>query len=219
VALSLVEALSGVPDPRSRHGRRYPLLPCLCLVVLGLLAGRKTVEAILEMHEDFGDGLPLALGFPRARFPSRGALLDLLARLGPDAVESALSAWVTSNLSPDQAEAIAIDGKTLRGSRDGLLPGHHLLAAYANDARAVLAQMRVDAKTNEHKAALKMLRLLPLTGKVVTADAMFTHRDTAQEVLDGGGDYILIVKDNQPELKAQIFSALHDDADFSPLPA
>lgn len=219
MALSLVEALADVPDPRSRHGRRYPLLACLCLVVLGILAGRKTIEAILELHEDFGDGLPLALGFHRARFPSKGALIDLLARLDPDAVEAALSAWVTSHLSPQQAQVIAIDGKTLRGSRDGVLPGHHLLAAYASDAQAVLAQMRVDAKTNEHKAALKLLRLLPLEGKVVSGDAMFTHRDTAQEVLDGGGDYILIVKDNQPELKSQIFSALHNDADFSPLPA
>src|SRR5262249_32039060 len=149
------EALAKVPDPRSRHGIRYPLLPCLCLVVLGLLAGRKTVEAILELHEDFGDGLPLALGFHRARFPCRGALLDLLSRLDPDAVERALSAWVMSHLSPQQPGAIAIDGKTLRGSRDGLLPGHHLLAAFAPDAQAVLAQMRVDKKTNEHKAALK----------------------------------------------------------------
>ena len=54
-------------------------------------------------------------------------------------------------------EALAVDGKALRGSRDGLLPGHHLLAAYAQDAQAVLAQLRVDAKTNEHKAALQLL--------------------------------------------------------------
>ncbi len=83
----------------------------------------------------------------------------------------------------------------------------------------MIAQIRVDAKTNEHKAALRLLGVLPLAGKVVTGDAMFTHRDVAQEVRKGGGDYLLFVKDNQPELLAQIQSALHGDADFSPLPA
>ena len=83
----------------------------------------------------------------------------------------------------------------------------------------MLKQLRVDAKTNEHKAALTLLGVLPLRGKVVTGDAMFTHRDVAEEIRRRGGDYILIVKDNQPELKAQIQAALHDDAAFSPLPA
>ena len=69
------------------------------------------------------------------------------------------------------------------------------------------------------QAALRLLGVLPLAGKVVTGDAMFTHRDLAQEVRDQGGDYILIVKDNQPELRAAIQAALHDDAAFSPLPA
>ena len=86
-------------------------------------------------------------------------------------------------------------------------------------AAAVLKQIRVDAKTNEHKAALRLLGVLPLQGKVVSGDAMFTHRDFARAVRDGGGDYLLFAKDNQPELKAQIEAALHGDAAFSPLPA
>jgi hypothetical protein len=202
--LSLQEALATVPDPRSRHGRRYPLVPCLCLVVLGLLAGRQSLAAILQLHEDFGDDLPIALGFPRYRFPSPDALGELLSRLDPDAVEAALSAWVTPRLSPEQARVLALDGKTLRGSKDGLLPGHHLVSAYAPDARAVLAQLRVDAKTNEHKAALALLGLLPLAGTVVTGDAMFCQRDVARAVTSAGGDYVLTVKANQPGLEADV---------------
>jgi predicted transposase YbfD/YdcC len=95
----------------------------------------------------------------------------------------------------------------------------HLLTAFIPSAAAVIAQLRVDAKTNEHKAALQLLGVLPCRSKVVTGDAMFTHRDVAQAILDAGGDYLLIVKDNQPALKAQIGSAFNDDADFSPLPA
>jgi DDE family transposase len=199
---SLYEALAAIPDPRSRRGRRFPLVPCLCLVALGLLIGRQSLAAILQLHEDFGDGLPLALGFPRARFPSADALSALLARLDPDAVEAALAAWVLPRLP--RPGAIAIDGKTLRGSRDGAVPGHHLISAYAPAAKAVLAQMRVDAKTNEHKAALRLLGLLPLSGQVVTGDAMFCQRDVATAIIDAGGDYVLTVKANQPGLETDI---------------
>ena len=127
--------------------------------------------------------------------------------------------WIQGRLRPGDAPHISLDGKTALGSRDGDTPGVHLVSAYAPEVKAVLAQLRVDAKTNEHKAALELLGVLPLKGKVVTGDAMFTHRDFAQEVRDQGGDYILIVKDNQSQLRAQIQAVLHDDADFSPLPA
>jgi hypothetical protein len=201
---SLQDALAAIPDPRSRRGRRFPLVPCLCLVALGILIGRKSIAAILDLHEDYGDGLPLALGFPRARFPGPDALAGLLGRLDPDAVEAALSAWVTPRLAPEAAAVLALDGKTLRGSRDGEIPGHHLVAAYAPEARAVLSQLRVDAKTNEHKAALKLLGLLPLKGAVVTGDAMFCQRDVAEAITDAGGDYVLTVKANQPGLEVDI---------------
>jgi hypothetical protein len=112
-----------------------------------------------------------------------------------------------------------VDGKTLRGPADGEAPGAHLLTAIVPTAAAVLMQLRVDAKTNEHEAALRLLGVLPLAGKVVTGDAMFTHRDVAEAVRGGGGDYVLFVKGNQPELKAQIEAALHGDAGLSPLPA
>src|SRR5687767_1648401 len=131
MALSLQEALASVPDPRSRHGVRFPLHACLCLAVLGILAGRQSLAAILQLHEDFGDGLPLALGFRHARFPCRSALAQLLGRIDAGALEAVLSAWAASRLAPGQADVLAIDGKALRGSRDGLVPGHHLLAAYA----------------------------------------------------------------------------------------
>ena len=92
----------------------------------------------------------------------------------------------------------------MRGSRDGELPGQHLLAAYAPQREAVLAQMRVDGKTNEHKAALRLLGILPLAGRVVTGDAMFCQRDLAEKVVGEGGDYLFVVKDNQPGLGTDV---------------
>jgi len=217
--LSLVEELATVPDPRSRKGRRHPLTAILSLAVVGILAGMKSLEAIAQFGRDHGPHLAHALGFTRGKTPNKSCLSKLFRRLDVAALEEALGRWILGRVHYHGWDAIAIDGKTAKGSADGDVPGVHLLTAYVPAAAAVLKQMRVDAKTNEHKAALKLLGVLPLAGKVVTGDAIFTHRDTAQQIRDGGGDYILIVKDNQPELKAHIQAALDDDAAFSPLPA
>ncbi len=217
--LPLVEELASVPDPRSRKGRRHPLTAILSLTVVATLAGCKSLEAIAQFGRDHGTPLAHALGFTRGQTPNKSCLSKLFRRLDVAALEEALGRWILGRVAQHGWDAIALDGKTARGSADGEVPAVHLLTAYVPAAAAVLKQVRVDAKTNEHKAALRLLGVLPLRGKVVTADAMFTHRDFAQGVRDQGGDYLLIVKDNQPELKAAIESALHGDADFSPLPA
>jgi hypothetical protein len=216
--ISLVEALASVPDPRKRRGVRHPLTAVLSLTVVAILAGCKSLEAIAQFGREHGMPLRHALGFTRLDCPTKSCLSKLFRRLDINALESALSRWILTRIG-DGWDAVAVDGKTLRGSKDGDAPGVHLLSAYVPAAAAVIAQMRVDAKTNEHKAALELLGVLPIQGKVVTGDAMFTHRDVAEVIVEGGGDYILIVKDNQPDLKGQIYSALHGDEDFSPLPA
>jgi hypothetical protein len=179
----------------------------------------KSLEAIAQFGRDHGRPLAHALGFTRRKTPSKSCLSKRFRRLDVAALEEALGRWVQGRVRHYGWDAIALDGKTVRGSADGDVPGAPLLTAYVPAAAAVRKQLRVDARTNEHKAALKLLGVLPLRGKVVTGDARFTHRDGAAAIRRGGGDYRLIVKDNQPELKAQIQAALHDPADFSPLPA
>jgi len=201
--LCLVDALADVPDPRSRHGRRYPLTAVLSLVTLGLLVGRKSLEGIARLHRDYGDALILALGFPRGATPRKSTLSRLLRRIDPVALEEALSRWVAARLGPGTAR-LSLDGKVLKGSRDGEIPGCHLLSAYAPDAQAVLAQMRVEATTNEHKTALRLLGILPVKGKVVIGDAAFCQRDLAAEITRAGGDYVFVVKDNQSGLQTDI---------------
>ena len=217
-ALSLVEVLASVPDPRSRKGRVHPLAAVLSLTVVAVLAGMKSLEAIAQFGRDHGKALAHALGFRRGKTPAKSTLSKLFRRLDADALEAALSRWLLAR-QQDGWQAVALDGKALRGSADGEAPGVHLLTAFVPAAAAVLAQLRVEATTNEHKAALRLLGVLPLAGRVVTGDALFTHRDFAQAVLDGGGDYLLFVKGNQKELRAQIEAALHEDAGLSPLPA
>ena len=99
------------------------------------------------------------------------------------------------------------------------MPGVHLLAAYAPHVAAVVAQIRVGKKTNEHKAALELLGVLPLKGKVLTGDAMFCQKDVCDAVVGRDGDYLFSVKDNQPTLHFDIASMFAESATFSPLPA
>lgn len=200
--LSLVTVLSQLSDPRSPQGKIHPLPAVLSLVVLGLLMGRPSLSSIARLGRQFGTPLAHALGFRRGKTPSKSTLSEILRALDPDHLEELLSRWVCSRVS--DVETLAIDGKTLRGSRDGEVPGHHLVAAYAGEVEAVLAQIRVDNKTNEHKAALELLGLIDVTDKVITGDAMFCQRDLAGEILEQGGDYLWVVKDNQQRLKTDV---------------
>jgi hypothetical protein len=217
-APSLLEALQSVPDPRDRRGVQHPLSAILSLTVVAVLAGMKSLSAIARFGRERGAAFAFAPGFTRGKAPAKSCLSELFAALGAAALEGALTRWLLGRVACGW-KALAVDGKALRGSADGAVPAAHLLSAFAPAAGAALAQLRVDAKTNEHKAALRLLGVLPLKGKVVTGDAMFTHKDVARKIHAAGGDYVLIVKDNQGTLKGDIRAALHDDAGFSPLPA
>jgi predicted transposase YbfD/YdcC len=209
--LTLVEALADVPDPRSCHGRIHPLPAVLSLVVLGLLLGRTSLAGIARLGRLYGAPLAHALGFRRGKTPTKAMLSELLRALDAEAFEAALSRWVRSRLRTEP-EHLSLDGKTLRGSRDGSVPGQHLVAVYAPAVQAVLAQLRVDAKTNEHKAALRLLGMIALGGKIVVGDAMFCQRDVAEQVVGAGGDYVLVVKENQPGLQTDIAAAFGYEA-------
>jgi predicted transposase YbfD/YdcC len=203
-ALVLADVLADLPDPRSCHGLIHPLGAVLGLVALGLLLGKKSLSAVARLGRNYGPPLAHALGFRRGKTPAKSTLSEILRALDAQAVEEALGRWVRSRLPADGVDHVSFDGKTLRGSRDGELPGQHLVAAYAPQVEAVLAQLRVDAKTNEHKAALQLLGILPVAGKVVVGDALFCQRDLAERVVDAGGDYVFVAKDNQPGLVTDV---------------
>lgn len=213
---SLWECFASLSDPRSRSGTRHPLSAILSLITVATLCGARSLEAIVQFARDRDRRFAFALGFSRSDTPCKATLSNLLRRLDCAAFERALTIWIKSRRGDADPRQIVIDGKTLRGSADGPIPGVHLLAAYVPEVAEVLAQLRVDAKTNEHKAALELLGVIPLEGAVVTADAMFTHADFAQAVIDGGGDYLLPVKHNQPRLLADVALAFQTPEGLSP---
>jgi hypothetical protein len=213
----LMELLEGLDDPRSARGKRHPLPALLALAVVAMLAGMTSYEAIVQYGKERGWEFLKLLGFTTKWGLCKATYSRVFRRINAADFEALVGRWIRGRLGPADAPHLSVDGKTARGSRDGDTPGVHLVSAYAPEVKAVLGQLRVDAKTNEHKAALELLGILPLKGKVVTGDAMVTHRDVCAAIIDGGGDYVLPVKDNQPTLATDIAAAFAEpEAGLSP---
>jgi hypothetical protein len=146
--------------------------------------------------------------------PGYNAIWRVLTHLDAQGLDQRLSQWF-SQLDP-QLRALAVEGKTLRGTAGPDGQPLHLLAALSHQTRATLAQTPVPDKTNEITALPDLLASLPLDDVVVSADALHTQRDTARYlVCDKGADYLLVVKDNQPPLHRKLQRLLPQSA-FSP---
>jgi len=213
---SLLSFLAEVPDPRSRHGRRHPLTAILALACCAIMSGAKSYAAIGQWGQDQDIAMMHRLGFTRTP-PKAGGIRKVLIALDVKALEHALTQWSEALLSrpiaaePSPVQACALDGKSARGSFDGLQKAVHLLSLVAHESGLTLAQAAVPhggaEKTNEHKAALRLLEGLVLQGRLITGDAMFCQRDFCQQVIAAGGDYLVFVKDNQPTLLHDIQTA------------
>ena len=214
-SISLLDSFLFVPDPRSALGKRYSLCSILTLCSVAMLCGCRSLYAIAQFGRGRGKHFAAALGFTRETTPCCTTLHNLFVALDKAAFEDALARWSGAAAEAHGWSTVSLDGKTLRGSTDVQLPGVHLLAAYAHEAGIVLRQLPVDAKANEHKAALELLDLIPIKGKLATGDAMFCQRDLSRKIRAKQGDYLWPVKDNQPDLLAAIEDAF-DDADTSP---
>jgi hypothetical protein len=193
----------------------------LAAVVCGILCGIRGYEPLVEWLHDLPVDFWHFLGFTR-RPPKKDAFRDLLMKLKPELLEQALSEWISQELAldgeQDGVQGLSLDGKTLCGTLRPFARAVHLLAAVDQRTGCALRQCRVDEKTNEHKAALELLRNLILHGRVIVGDAIFCQREVCEEVLANGGEYLLAVKDNQPGLLREIRLELAaPEAAFSPL--
>ena len=202
----LKEVLKGVTDPRDRRGVRHCLTAILCLSVVGVLAGCRTLEAMREHVADLGPDDLGALDLEEGRaLPSESTIRRVLERVNADDLDARVSSWLRTRVGAiGGRRVIAVDGKTMRGARTGDNPAPHLLAALDQASGVVVGQRRVSDKSNEIPALPELLAPLDLDGALITADAMHTQRGTAQWIISRGAHYLLTVKDNQPGLKREL---------------
>jgi hypothetical protein len=211
---SLLELFWALPDLRRTQGRRHRVGCVLACAAAAVLAGARTYADLATVAGQFSQGQLRAVRAwrnPRTgRYqpPSEATFWRVLSTVPAPGLDEALGQWQLA-YAP-RAEAIAVDGKTLRGAQI------HLFSAFLHTAQAVVSQKRVPEKTNEITCLPELLEKLPLEGKVVTADALHTQQATARHLVqDRGADYVLVVKDNQPTLRQQCQNRLPQPA-FSP---
>lgn len=217
---SLYEVFADLPDARSAHGRLHSVRTIVTIAAAAVLAGARGYLAISEFAARLTQRQLASVRAyvdpktDRRVAPGYNAIWRVLTHLDAQGLDQRLSQWF-SQLDP-QLQALAVDGKTLRGTAGPNGQPLHLLAALSHQTRATLAQTPVPDKTNEITALPDLLASLPLDDVVVTADALHTQRDTARFlVCEKGADYLLVVKDNQPTLHQKLQRLLPQSA-FSP---
>lgn len=200
----LITILRDVPDPRRGNARRHDLLDVLTIALVASICGCESCVEFADFGEDreelFREFLSLENGLP-----SHDTFSRLFRLLDPAALGQCFSRFLDA-LGEDGAGMVAIDGKTLRRSFDraaGASP-LHVVTAFASEARLVLGQKAVPEGGNEITAARELLRLLDLKGVLVTADAIHCQRETAEIILERGGDYLFALKANRPAMLAEV---------------
>src|SRR5512134_2366002 len=194
---------ANLSDPRREtRNKLHKLSDIIMIVFCAVLSGIEEgggMEEFAEQKEGWFRGfLELLNGIP-----SHDTLSDVFGRLKPEAFTDTLLRWVQVALPSLVGEPVCVDGKTLRGSREGDR-AVHLLSAYAAKARLVLAQQAVADKTNEITAIPALLSLLAVRGAVVTIDAMGCQKAIAQDLVTAGADYVLTLKANPPTLSEEV---------------
>lgn len=197
-----------LPDPR-RQTRNKPhklediVMITLCAVVCGF-------EDWVSI-EDFGcENEPWLRGFlelPHG-IPSHDTLSDVMGRIDRQAFARAFGEWMQQSLPALAGQQVELDGKSLRGSRDGQQLPVHLMSAFATQARLVLGVQAVADKSNEIHAIPDLLAQVELAGAVVTIDAMGCQKSVAQAIVKKKADSVLALKDNHPILREEVASWL-----------
>jgi predicted transposase YbfD/YdcC len=216
--LTLAEHFSALEDPRVERTKLHPLLSIVTIAICAVIAGAESWDDIEEFGEVKAAWFATFLDLPHG-IPSHDTFNRVFAALDPVQFRACFLHWMEAGAEVLPTQVIAIDGKTVRRSHDrgSGKAAIHLVSAWASANRVVLAQAKVDEKSDEITVLPELLRCLALAGSVVTIDAMGCQREIAQQILDQDGTYVLALKDNQEALHAdvQLSVALGQRDDFA----
>lgn len=216
--MHLLKNFEDIKDPRNTHHRNYrhKLTDILALTLMATLCGADDWEEIqtfgesnkdwLQAHFDFGNGIP-----------SHDTLARVFQLLDPEQLQKTFQKWISS-LCEHKEDLIAIDGKTLRRSYDkGASQGAiHMISAWSHRNQMVFGQIKTDEKSNEITAIPELLKILNLSGCVISIDAMGCQKKIAKTIIEGGADYVLALKGNQQTLHEDVedFFELAEKVDY-----
>jgi predicted transposase YbfD/YdcC len=212
-SLSWLEHFSKLSDPRVERGQEHSLLSIVGIALCALLGGADDWVAVQRFGLAKLDWFRRFLDLPNG-IPSHDTFCRVFSRLDPAQFEACFRDWVAA-VSSRLPSQVAIDGKTLRGSRDKASASKalHMVSAWASEARLTLGLVAVDEHSNEITAIPRLLQMLDLEGALVSIDAMGCQKDIAEQIREQKADYLLAVKENQERLYKDIETMFLDFAD------
>jgi predicted transposase YbfD/YdcC len=205
---SLHQAFRRLHDPRMNRRKLHNLLDIIILSVLAVLCGAESYDSIELFGKAQMDFLKQFLELKNG-IPSHDTINRVFQLLNPQQFERLFTAWAQGLKDDGVIErVIAIDGKTVRGSKDTF---HHQSPIHSVHAWSVengicIGQLQCAAKSNEITAIPQLLDLLDIKDSIITIDAMGTQRAIAAQIVEKGGDFILAVKGNQGSLEEEVLS-------------
>ncbi|MBI3317098.1 MAG: ISAs1 family transposase [Candidatus Omnitrophica bacterium] len=200
-----VSHFSIIRDPRIERTKLHKLESILFIAVCAVLCGIESWEGMEEFGEGRKEWLAKYVDLTNG-IPSHDTFGRLFAQLAPQEFEKSFSSWIQGVYQKTEGEVIAIDGKTVRGSRHGSIGQSplHLVSAWAAANHLWLGQVETEEKSNEIEAIPRLLKILDLKGCIVTIDAMGCQTEIAKEIQDKGADYVLALKGNQETLHEDV---------------
>lgn len=200
--VEFLDFFKDLEDPRIDRKKLHPVPEILLLTLCGVISGCDGWSDIEEFGQSKREFLRNYLLYSNG-IPSDDTLRRFFRAINPKSFSEKFREWVKS-LGEIGERMIALDGKTSRGSRDGDQNPLHLVSAFVSEARLVLAQRKVDEKSNEITAIPELLEWLDLRGATITIDAMGCQKSIAEKINHGGGDYVLSLKGNHGQLHEDV---------------
>src|SRR5512143_4118720 len=203
--LSLAHHFAGLTDPRVDRTRLHELLDVVAIAICAVIAGADSWEHIEQFARAKHDWLKTFLALPNG-VPSHDTIARVFARLDPGEFQRCFLGWIGALQEATGRRGIAIDGKSLRRSFDRAKgkSALHLVHAWAAANHLLLGQVAVDEKSNEITAIPELLKVLELSGAIVTIDAMGCQKEIARTIREEGADYVLALKANHEHLYEQV---------------
>ena len=200
VSARIQDHFAPLTDPRRRKVV-YPLINVVTIAICAVICGADDFVAIADYGRTKRKWLSQFLDLSSG-IPSHDRFNAILAAIKPSEFEACLLSWITDLHEITAGQVVAIDGKTLRHSFDAATSKSaiHMVSAWATANQITLGQVVVDEKSNEITAIPRLLKILEISGSLVTLDAMGCQTEIAQAILDAKAHYVLAVKDNQPTL-------------------
>ncbi len=201
--LSLIEHFEKLPDPRVNRTKDHDLIDVLIIALCSLLCAAESFYDMEEFGQAKQDWFKTFLGL-RNGIPSHDTFNRVFAALDPEKFLECFLAWTQSVRQAVGQEIVALDGKALRRALDGDDSVKYIVSAWAEGSGLVLGQMKVADKSNEITAVPRLLRVLELSGCIVTLDAMGCQKKIAKEIIEADADYVLALKGNQETVHEEV---------------